>query len=43
MDPSAARDTVRAYHEAESTYLRLWSEYITRRAALERLTGLRLF
>ena len=36
-------DSVRAYQEAESTYVTLWSEYVTRRAALERLTGLSLF
>ena len=36
-------DSVRAYQEAESLYVTLWSEYVTRRAALERLTGLTLF
>jgi cobalt-zinc-cadmium efflux system outer membrane protein len=36
-------DSVRAYQEAESSYVTLWSEYVTRRAALERLTGLSLF
>lgn len=36
-------DSVRAYHEVETTYTALWSEYVTRRAALERLTGLTLF
>jgi outer membrane protein, heavy metal efflux system len=36
-------DSVRAYQEAEATYATLWSEYVTRRAALERLTGLTLF
>jgi outer membrane protein, heavy metal efflux system len=36
-------DSVRAYQEAEATYITLWSEHVTRRAALERLTGLTLF
>jgi cobalt-zinc-cadmium efflux system outer membrane protein len=36
-------DSVRAYQEAEAAYATLWSEYVTRRAALERLTGLTLF
>jgi cobalt-zinc-cadmium efflux system outer membrane protein len=36
-------DSVRAYQEAESTYITLWSEYIARRAALERATGATLF
>jgi cobalt-zinc-cadmium efflux system outer membrane protein len=36
-------DGVRAYHEAESTYAELWSEYTARRAALERATGASLF
>jgi outer membrane protein TolC len=36
-------DTIRAYHEAESAYADLRSEYITRRAALERATGAPLF
>jgi cobalt-zinc-cadmium efflux system outer membrane protein len=36
-------DSVRAYHEAETTYVTLWSEYVTRRAALERVTGVALF
>ena len=36
-------DAARAYQEAQTTYVSLWSEYVTRRAALERLTGLTLF
>lgn len=36
-------DSVRAYHDAESAYTTLWSDYIARRAALERLTGAPLF
>lgn len=36
-------DSVRAYQEAEATYATLWSEYIARRAALERATGITLF
>jgi cobalt-zinc-cadmium efflux system outer membrane protein len=36
-------DAARAYQEAQATYVSLWSEYVTRRAALERLTGLTLF
>ena len=36
-------DSVRAYQEAEAAYSTLWSEYVTRRAVLERLTGLTLF
>jgi outer membrane protein, heavy metal efflux system len=36
-------DSVRAYQEAEAAYITLWSEHVTRRAALERLTGLTLF
>jgi cobalt-zinc-cadmium efflux system outer membrane protein len=36
-------DSVRAYQETETTYVSLWSEYIARRAALERLTGATLF
>jgi len=36
-------DSVRAYQEAESTYVMLWAEYIARRAALERATGATLF
>ncbi|MGH7519528.1 MAG: TolC family protein [Gemmatimonadales bacterium] len=36
-------DSVRAYQEAETTYVTLWSEYIARRAALERATGAMLF
>jgi cobalt-zinc-cadmium efflux system outer membrane protein len=36
-------DSVRAYQEAEAAYATLWSEYMTRRATLERLTGLTLF
>ena len=36
-------DTVRAYQEAESSYIALWSESIIRRAALQRLTGAILF
>jgi outer membrane protein, heavy metal efflux system len=36
-------DSVRAYQEAETTYVTLWSEYIARRAALERATGATLF
>lgn len=36
-------DAVRAYQEAETTYITLWAEYITRRAALERATGASLF
>ena len=36
-------DAVRAYYEAESSYLTLWSESIARRAALERATGATLF
>ena len=36
-------DSVRAYQEADSTYVMLWAEYIARRAALERTTGATLF
>lgn len=36
-------DAVRAYEEAEATYASLWAEYITRRAALERAVGAKLF
>lgn len=36
-------DSVRAYHEAETTWTTLRAEYIARRAALERLTGATLF
>ena len=36
-------DSVRAYQEAEATYVSLWAEYIARRAALERATGATLF
>jgi outer membrane protein, heavy metal efflux system len=36
-------DSVRAYQESETTYAALWSEYIARRAALERATGAKLF
>lgn len=36
-------DAVRAYQEAETTVVTLWSEYIARRAALERATGASLF
>jgi cobalt-zinc-cadmium efflux system outer membrane protein len=36
-------DSVRAYHDVESAYVTLWSEYVTRRAALERITGAPLF
>jgi cobalt-zinc-cadmium efflux system outer membrane protein len=36
-------DSVRAYQEAETAYVTLWSEYVARRAALERLTGATLF
>jgi cobalt-zinc-cadmium efflux system outer membrane protein len=36
-------DSVRAYQEAETTYVTLWAEYIARRAALERATGATLF
>jgi outer membrane protein, heavy metal efflux system len=36
-------DAARAYQEAQTTYVSLWSEYVTRRAALERLTGRTLF
>ena len=36
-------DSVRAYQEAEAAYITLWSEYIARRAALERATGATLF
>jgi cobalt-zinc-cadmium efflux system outer membrane protein len=36
-------DSVRAYHDVESAYVTLWSEYATRRAALERITGAPLF
>lgn len=36
-------DSVRAYYEAEVTYVTLWSEYVARRAALERATGATLF
>lgn len=36
-------DAVRAYHEAESSYALLRSEYIARRAALERASGALLF
>jgi hypothetical protein len=36
-------DSVRAYQEAEAAYTTLWSEYIARRAALERATGATLF
>lgn len=32
-------DAVRAYQEAETSYVALWAEYIARRAALERATG----
>jgi outer membrane protein TolC len=36
-------DSVRAYQEAETAYVTLWAEYIARRAALERVTGIPLF
>ena len=36
-------DAVRAYHEAETTYITLWSEYVTRRAELQQATGVLLF
>jgi cobalt-zinc-cadmium efflux system outer membrane protein len=36
-------DSVRAYYEAEVTYITLWSELVARRAALERATGVTLF
>jgi cobalt-zinc-cadmium efflux system outer membrane protein len=36
-------DSVRAYQEAEAAYATLWAEYIARRAALERATGVTLF
>jgi outer membrane protein, heavy metal efflux system len=36
-------DSVRAYFEAETTYVNLWSEYVARRAALERATATTLF
>ena len=36
-------DSVRAYQEAETTYVTVWAEYIARRAALERATGAKLF
>ena len=36
-------DSVRAYQEAETTYVTLWAEYVARRAALERITGVPLF
>ena len=36
-------DAVRAYQEAETTFVSLWAEYIARRAALERATGASLF
>lgn len=36
-------DSVRAYYEAESSYVTLWSAYVARRAALERATGAKLF
>jgi cobalt-zinc-cadmium efflux system outer membrane protein len=36
-------DSVRAYQEAETTYVALWAEYVARRAGLERATGATLF
>jgi cobalt-zinc-cadmium efflux system outer membrane protein len=36
-------DSVRAYHDAESAYITLWSDYVARRATLERITGAPLF
>lgn len=36
-------DSVRAFFEAERSYLTLWQELIARGASLERLTGSRLF
>lgn len=36
-------DAVRAYHEAETTWISLWSEYVARRAELQRATGIPLF
>ena len=36
-------DAVRAYYEAETTYLNLWAEQMRRRVALEQLAGIPLF
>ncbi len=36
-------DAVRVYYEAETAWITLWSEYVARRAALERATGATLF